>query len=225
MGKIDYKKLYLLQDRVLKSIFSSATEFYLTGGTCLNRFYFEKRISDDLDFFTNSSSTFHFSLKEVISELYDNGLSPIIKTESKDFVRMYVKNNQQNLQLDFSNDRVKRFGDIVQKNNFSIDNPLNILSNKLTAVLSRDNPKDIFDIFLISKNMVFNWKIILLQASERIVFQKEDLIFRLSDFPVESLKNIKLIEKDYLSNFKAVFDRIILEIESELENTQYKKVK
>ena len=73
--------------------------------------------------------------------------------------------------------------------------------------------------------MVFNWKIILLQASEKMVFQKEDLIFRLSDFPVESLKNIKLIDKDYLSNFKAIFDRIILEIESELENTQYKKVK
>ena len=47
MGSIDYKKLYFLQDEVLKAVFDAEHEFYLTGGTCLSRFYVEKRYSDD----------------------------------------------------------------------------------------------------------------------------------------------------------------------------------
>jgi len=53
MDSIDYKKLYTLQDEVLKIVFETENEFYLTGGTCLSRFYVAKRYSDDLDFFTN----------------------------------------------------------------------------------------------------------------------------------------------------------------------------
>ena len=50
MGSINYKVLYELQDKVLDVVFKTENEFYLTGGTCLNRFYTEKRYSDDLDF-------------------------------------------------------------------------------------------------------------------------------------------------------------------------------
>ena len=37
MDKIDYKKLYELQDRVMDTVFSVEDIFYLTGGTCLSR--------------------------------------------------------------------------------------------------------------------------------------------------------------------------------------------
>ena len=69
METINYKSLYLLQDKILKIVFQEYTEFYLTGGTCLNRFYFDKRYSDDLDFFTNSSHTFAYSAKEIIDRI------------------------------------------------------------------------------------------------------------------------------------------------------------
>jgi hypothetical protein len=36
------------------------------------------------------------------------------------------------------------------------DTPVNILSNKLTAIVSRDEPKDIFDIIHLSLNYSFN---------------------------------------------------------------------
>ena len=58
MAPIDYIRLYRLQDEILPIIFQADTEFYLTGGTCLHRFYCEKRYSDDLDLFTNFSNTF-----------------------------------------------------------------------------------------------------------------------------------------------------------------------
>ena len=48
-----YENLYKLQDEILKVFFENSNEFYLTGGTCLNRFYINKRYSDDLDFIKN----------------------------------------------------------------------------------------------------------------------------------------------------------------------------
>ncbi|HHB77185.1 MAG TPA: hypothetical protein ENK84_11710 [Desulfobulbus sp.] len=65
MEHIDYTRLYLLQDEILRIIFQKDTEFYLTGGTCLNRFYFEKRYSNDLDLFTNFSDTFAYSARDM----------------------------------------------------------------------------------------------------------------------------------------------------------------
>ena len=40
MDKVEYEELYALQDKVLAGIFAKETTFYLTGGTCLHRFYF-----------------------------------------------------------------------------------------------------------------------------------------------------------------------------------------
>jgi len=51
MGSIDYKKLYEPQGKVLKIVFETENEFCLTGGTCISRFYIEKRYSDDLFFY------------------------------------------------------------------------------------------------------------------------------------------------------------------------------
>ncbi len=42
-------RLYPLMDKVLAIMDSE--KFYLTGGTCLARYYYNHRYSDDLDFF------------------------------------------------------------------------------------------------------------------------------------------------------------------------------
>ena len=171
MGKIDYDSLYKLQDSVLQAIFCEQTEFYLTGGTCLNRFYFKARFSDDLDFF---------------------------------------------------NDRVKRFGEITNKNGVLLDNPLNILSNKLTTVLSRNEAKDVFDIYLICSNQNFNWSEILIQTREKMLFQKEYLLYKLKTFPYDLLHTINLKDTNILSNFDNKLSLLITDIENEVNNSLYK---
>lgn len=210
MGKIDYKKLYKLQDIILDRIFEKDTEFYLTGGTCLNRFYYEKRYSDDLDFFTNNSSTFHYSILEILERFVNLNYKKTV--ESKDFVRILIDKDYTKLQIEFINDRVKKFGKFNFYKNYKLDNPKNILSNKLTAVLGRDNPKDVFDIYLISKNISFEWKEILDQAKEKLIFNIDDLIYRLETFPISFLDNIKTIDKNFLLSFTNEFKIIINEI-------------
>ena len=210
MDSINYKKLYALQDRVMQDIFQVESEFYLTGGTCLSRFYKDKRYSDDLDFFTNNSIRFNFAargIKDMLAKRYDLK----VQIESKDFIRYRLDDM---LQIDFVNDRVEHYKDLIVKDNIIIDNIENILSNKLTATISRDNPKDIFDLYLIWRYFSFDWKDILKSAHVKAYFSDDELIIRLKTFPSELLKNIKLSDKSFLDNFTVEFPKIIQEIKS-----------
>lgn len=212
MDSIDYKKLYALQDKVLDVVFTVEDEFYLTGGTALSRFYQEKRYSDDLDFFTNSSSRFNYAVKNIINEL-SKFFEVEYELESRDFIRVKINNL---LQVDFVNDRVPRYKEAsILKNGYKIDTIENILSNKITAVIGRDNPKDIFDIYLISKFYTIDWTEILESAGEKSVFNFDDLIIRLKSFPASLLQNINVIDKDFLDNFQDEFAKIIETIQKE----------
>jgi len=91
----------------------------------------------------------------------------------------------------------------------------NILSNKITAVIGRDNPKDIFDIYLISKFYTINWGEILKSAQDKSVFEFDDLIVRLKSFPPQLLKSIRLVDKTFLDNFENEFPQIIEIIQKE----------
>ena len=130
----------------------------------------------------------------------------------KDFIRINVINNDILLQIDFVNDHVKRFGDIIYQGPYRLDNPLNILSNKISAVIGRDNPKDIFDIFLITQNTSCKWSDILAEAKEKLFFQKEDLLYRLQSFPVSLLKRLRITDEHFLDDFEPKFAKIINDI-------------
>lgn len=209
MEYLDYKKLYEFQDMVLRLVYETEKEFYLTGGTCLSRFYFEKRYSDDLDFFAQSSNRFHFAVKNILYQL-KNIFSVVTEVDSKDFIRLKINTI---LQLDFVNETLPHFKDIIiTEENFIIDNLDNILSNKLCAVIGRDNPKDVFDIFLIYKMHTFSWQEVLKAAHKKAYFSDDDLIIRLKTFPRNLLKNIKLLDEDFLDDFDEIYIKIINEI-------------
>jgi len=190
--KIDYKKLYLLQDEVLKIVFDLENTFYLTGGTALHRFYYHYRYSDDLDFFSHNDTLFGESVNEVIDALEKKDYDINHTVQVKDFHRIMVDNF---LQLDFVNDRVHREGKSKIINNIRVDNTINILANKVTAIVGRDEEKDFFDLFCLAQHELFNWETILEIANEKSVFDKETLIYRLKSFPLAWLSNIKIIEE------------------------------
>jgi predicted nucleotidyltransferase component of viral defense system len=214
MDSINYQKLYGLQDEVLKVVFETENEFYLTGGTSLSRFYVEKRYSDDLNFFTNQSPGYSFAIKNIKKAL-QNSFEVISEVESKDFTRFKIDNL---LQVDFMNDIAFRYKEpIINEKNYLLDTVENILSNKITAVIGRDNPKDVFDIYLIWKNYEIDWKEILESAHQKAGFSDEELIIRLKSFPKELLKEIKIIDKTFLDSFDTDFKTIIDDIDKVLD--------
>ncbi len=184
------KNLEYLQDKILECVFSCENDFYLTGGTALHKFYYNARYSDDLDFFVSNSNLFKEDIEQVLEKFEENNLIYSIEIKSRDFWRIKV----EDIKIDFVNDRVYRYGKSNLFGRFRIDNVINIFTNKITAIIGRDEEKDIFDIFCVAYNENFNWKEILEIVNKKQFIEKDFLIYRLKTFPLIWLENIKKIK-------------------------------
>lgn len=186
----DYRKLYQTQDKVLLALKPVLSSFYLTGGTALGRFYLQHRFSEDLDFFMNKNDSFNATLKNVEKTLIDN--FSLLKNQSvvyNDFVRYYVEDKETVLKIEFVNDIEYRCGIPGTYQYGFIDTPVNILTNKLTAIVGRDEPKDVFDIFSIASHYRFNWMRIFNEVRNKAIVNEIDVEQRIRSFPVQLLQN------------------------------------
>ena len=88
------------------------------------------------------------------------------------------------LKIEFVNDIAYRCG-VPNKYEFGlIDTPLNILTNKLTAIVGRDEPKDVFDVYTLSNHYMFNWLEVFSEAKNKAIINEIDVEQRISSFPV-----------------------------------------
>lgn len=199
-----YKEiLYPLQNGVLNTVIKSGTPFFLTGGTALSRYYLSHRYSDDLDLFVNSDP--HYSeavttLLHLLTEENSKGgyyldLNSIRR--ERDFTRIVVIDSSRpeySLQIDLINDVAPHYGEIVSDTVLGrVDSWENILSNKLTA-LFRSEPKDVVDIWVLSRRKAFSWKRIIHEAKSKEVGVEPEIIYDIIlSFPVAALTEIKWI--------------------------------
>ena len=194
------ENLYPLQDGVMNILSQSDTDFFLTGGTALSRAYYNHRYSDDLDFFVNQSQTYDEQLDKVLAMLSENGFSWSTESgfvRSEHFATLRVGNNSDTLlKLDFVNDSVPRFGEIVVTNLFyRTDSIRNILSNKLSAIF-RYAAKDIADIREISLHESIDWSSIIRETRQKeagleLVYIAEVL----TGIPFNEFETIAWVEK------------------------------
>ncbi|MEX0771175.1 MAG: hypothetical protein WD035_10600, partial [Balneolaceae bacterium] len=91
-------------------------------------------------------------------------------------------------------DTGKRWGNPIEYDGIFIDTVSNILTNKLTALISRDEPKDVFDIVTISENYSFNWDEVFSHTVEKAFINEPELSIRLKNFPVELLEGKKWLK-------------------------------
>ena len=182
--------LYPLQDKVLQVLQSIESDFYLTGGTALSRFYFHHRYSDDLDFFTHNKKQFMAKVDQVLSSLNKKGLDFKLIQKSSSYAEILV---QEVLRVDFVCDTGKHWGDFEQAPQFSkIDNLKNILANKLTALVSRDEVKDVVDIWKIWQETDLDWEEVFLNANSKAVgISPIAVAKKLDSFPPALLSQIK----------------------------------
>jgi len=219
MDSSHYSTLYQLQDEVLSKIFNESTGFYLTGGTALSRFYLNHRYSDDLDFFTHDTTGFPDSFRLLLGKISGMWDDVSLEVDARDFKRVQIKSEQIELKLDFVSDRVPRIGLPIQLRGVYIDTVRNILSNKLCAILGRDEERDIADLIYISRERRFSWKDLLEDTMKKEGFQLEDLVFRLDSFPLEALESIPFIKKQPFSEYAASLSAIRFDILNRAENT------
>jgi predicted nucleotidyltransferase component of viral defense system len=207
MATLNYTNIYALQDKVLTAIFSAETTFYLTGGTCLNRFYHNRRYSNDPELLTNENALFRDDVRILLDALTSASLSYAIQVDTRDFLRLLI---QDELQLDLINDRVYRYGKSIHSPlGIVLDNELNICANKLCAIIGRDDPKDMFDLYTIFKKDKLDWKMAITAAAKKCVLDPEVLEYRLSSFPLELLDLLAVVDPSTVSEMKQGYSHML----------------
>ncbi len=193
----DYRKLYLLQDKFLAWWVSLELPFYLTGGTALGRFYLNHRYSEDLDFFVNANNQYPRYISEIKKKLgtaFSFDLQRSLFAE--EFTRLFISENEIDLKIDLVNDVDYYPGNPASYQFGTIDTPLSILSNKLAAIIGRDEPKAVYDIVHISLNYSFNWQEIFYHSKQKTVINELDVEQRMCTFPVSWLENINWLNAE-----------------------------
>lgn len=144
-----FNELYPLQDEVLAALRSIDTEFYLSGGTAASRGYLNHRFSDDLDFFVNDDGRFELWADRVHHRLVSsNEWECRIVLRDQRFVRLFVRRAGIDLKIEMINDVPSRIGSIREHPTLGrLDTAENILANKISALLDREEPKDLADIW------------------------------------------------------------------------------
>ncbi|KKP47655.1 MAG: hypothetical protein UR39_C0003G0057 [Candidatus Woesebacteria bacterium GW2011_GWA1_33_30] len=144
---------YKLQDDFLEEFFSEnlTSDFYLTGGTALSRFYLNHRISDDIDLFTQNQkidmSTVNFLVLKILSNLK---LEIVKQVNTDTFLQYITKSKSGNtLKIDFVKDIPVHFGEFKMVDKVRIDSLENIGSNKVLTILGRSDAKDFIDLYFI----------------------------------------------------------------------------
>jgi hypothetical protein len=152
----------------------SGTPFYLTGGTALSRRWFAHRYSEHLDLFVDADPRYpahvdalFMSLKDAEKEgalLVDDERLRRSQWHTQLWVSKTVGGETIDLKVDLVNDTAPHVGDVeVDPVLGRTDNVRNILSNKIAAIF-RYEPKDVADVWIISRNRSFSWREIISDA-------------------------------------------------------------
>lgn len=146
--------LYPLQDKVFELVRLYEQKLYLTGGTALSRFYFQHRLSEDLDFFTTTDDL-KLIANDLRLRLIAQGYEVEIEKLDIYFARFYVLHAGATLKVEF----VKEFhliDPLVQTEHGIYINSLeDIGANKITAFEDRAAIKDIVDLYYITQRLSF----------------------------------------------------------------------
>ena len=139
-------RLSALQLEFLSAFFSREDRFFLTGGAALVGFYFGHRETYDLDLFTleDAMTAGAATVAEVARGM--GAMLEAIQT-APDFRRMLLKRGDEAIVVDLVREYVAQLHtDKPVINGIRVDPPEEILANKLCALLSRSEIRDLVDV-------------------------------------------------------------------------------
>lgn len=180
--------------------------FYFSGGTALAEFYLKHRYSEDLDFFTDRE----FSYSQILAALktrMDNLGVDSFESRSAGGAKLFFlkKANTTKLKVEFNYFPFRRLKKGQEFQGMAIDSLLDIVANKLNAILSRRHARDYIDLYFIFKSETFSWPEIISKVKKKFGWQIDlldlatriDQIDKLHDYP----KMIKQLSRTEMINF------------------------
>ncbi len=203
--------MYPWQDDIFGLIKSK--KFYLTGGTCLSRFYYRHRYSDDLDFFFDgihfTKEEFEIEARSMIADI-GKKYSYRIRIDADTFKQVFVQKDGNELKIDFVFEPIATIGTRKQHCGIYLDTLENIAGNKLSTIYNRKTAKDYIDLFYLLKdfqlNQVIEW------ANEKMVpLDYEGTILCLVDgiFQGEAFLIKSVDEQEFKEFINALINQLI----------------
>jgi len=168
------KEIYPLQDRIFEIASLYDDKIYLTGGTALSRFYFNHRLSEDLDFFTVTDDL-KLIARDFIGRLTKKGFIIDIEKLEIYFARFFIKEKNYILKIEFVREYNLFSGLIKTEKGIYINNLEDIGGNKITAFEDRAEIKDIIDLYFITEKISLQ-KLFEIADLKRAVVPYEDLL-------------------------------------------------
>jgi predicted nucleotidyltransferase component of viral defense system len=134
---------------IISGIDIIAKKFFITGGTALSVFFLHHRSSEDIDFFSTEFRDLQ-TIHTRLSRIFKNDLSLI--QSSPEFYSYLINGVKVDFVFDLLSTMEERpLVNLKRGKEIFIDTLDNIASNKLSAIASRFEPKDIIDFHFISK--------------------------------------------------------------------------
>ncbi len=195
------KILTSTQERFLASFFEeNGGTFYLSGGTALAAYYLHHRRSDDLDFFTRDQAALAFTDRRVGRAAAAVGLSVERVNRRAEAVQYFlggdVETDHPLVKCELMFDPPPYFAPPRSFSGMWVDDLLSIAVNKLTIV-TRTEPKDYFDRYLIAQSGKYRFEDLIAQAKQKLV-GLDDLALAAHFKAVEDLPNLAEFQRSYM---------------------------
>lgn len=172
-----------------------AENFFITGGTALSVFYLKHRVSEDLDLFSVEFQDLG-AIDTTLKRVFKQDLSLI--QSSPEFYSYLIKGIKVDLVFDpLSIIEDRPLAGLEVGKEFLVDVLDNISSNKLSAIASRLEAKDIIDFYFISNILWKESKKESFLACYDMAKKKEALLDdpAMAAYQIEELLNRVLVEK------------------------------
>jgi hypothetical protein len=144
-------RLTPLQRDLLEAFFQRESRFFLTGGAALAGYYLGHRDTADLDLFTSADVLADGEAALRAAAIHVGATVESIQT-APDFRRRLVRRSAEAVIVDLVHEHVapgpqpkRLFGSV------RVDSPEEILANKLCALLSRSEPRDLADVLTLER--------------------------------------------------------------------------
>jgi hypothetical protein len=142
-----------LQTEVLRAFFTVERGFFLTGGAALAGYWLHHRATSDLDLFTIDDSAFERAphvLRDAVARL--NGTAEV-RQDAPGFKRFAVSKGGDAVVVDLVRDHVPQLRQAKPDiDGVLVDPPEEILANELTALVGRQEERDLVDVMYLERD-------------------------------------------------------------------------
>jgi hypothetical protein len=144
--------LSTLQRDVLAAFFQRERGFFLTGGGALVGYHLHHRLTDDLDLFTMDPAAYERSLHVLPAVAEALGGRLEVRQDAPGYRRYALTRDGETLVVDVVRDRVQQVrASKPEIDGVFVDPPEEILANKLTEMVGRQEERDLVDVYCLEQ--------------------------------------------------------------------------